>query len=268
MNEKTDGFGDPATGRGCERAEDLLAHLYGEAGPGEAAVFGEHLNDCAVCREELAAFRQLRSGVADWHAAVLSAAPSLDLNRALRQEPLPFAQGSRVTERATRERSAMAALREFFLLSPLWLRVGTVTAAVAVCALAALTLLRTEITWAADGFAFRTGVPERVVEMVKTVETPSRGGYTREQVDAIAEERARQQVAEAERRWEQERQQEQPASANAPAPKKSAPQLQLANAAKQRRRAPSPHVARSDARLTDDDDESLPRLSDLLSDVY
>ncbi|HYE13236.1 MAG TPA: hypothetical protein VD968_02220, partial [Pyrinomonadaceae bacterium] len=169
---------------------------------------------------------------------------------------------------ATRERSAMAALREFFSLSPLWLRVGTVTAAVAVCALAALTLLRTEITWGADGFAFRTGVPERVVQTVKTVETPSRDGYTREQVDAIAEERARQQVAEAERRWERERQQEQPASANAPAPKKSAPQLQLANAAKQRRRAPSPHVARRDVRLTDDDDESLPRLSDLLSDVY
>ena len=160
MKEKTDGFGDPAAGRGCERAEDLLAHLYGEAGPAEAAAFGEHLNDCVVCREELAAFRQLRSGVADWHAAVLSAAPSLDLNRALRQEPLPFAQASRATERATRDRSAMAALREFFSLSPLWLRVGTVTAAVAVCALAALTLLRTEITWGADGFAFRTGVPE------------------------------------------------------------------------------------------------------------
>src|ERR1700749_3614940 len=146
-----------AAPHGCGRGEELLPYIYGESDAAESNTFRQHLDACAACREELAAFGGVRHAVREWRADVLSATPSLDIREAL----MPTAAAQRAPER---KRSAVAALREFFSLSPLWLQFGTVAAALVVCALAALTFARTQVSWDSNGLAFRTGVNERVVE--------------------------------------------------------------------------------------------------------
>lgn len=195
MNEKKDATHSTngTTPRGCGRGEELVAYLYGESDAAESNAFRQHLTACAACREELAAFGGVRSAVREWRAEVLSATPSLDIREAL----TTAAVARRAPER---KRSAVAALREFFSLSPLWLQFGTVAAALVVCALAALTFARTEVRWDSNGLAFRTGDNVRVVK--EQVRVPVQTGYTEEQVNAMVEKRVSDQLAVAQAKWE------------------------------------------------------------------
>lgn len=54
--------------------------------------------------------------------------------------------------------AAWAALREFFRLSPAWLRASTAAAALALCALALLAVANAEISFGDERYALRTGV--------------------------------------------------------------------------------------------------------------
>ena len=181
-------YDDERTPR-CERAADLVAYLYGEANAAEAKSFAEHMHACAICRDELAAFGVVREAVGAWRreAFDVSLAPMLD--EALAPQIKDH------TARAPR-RSALAAVREFFTLSPMWLRAGALAATMIICALSALTLARTEIRWDADGIALRMGVSrERIV--IRTVGVPAPDTFTREQVDAMVKgevARARQEL--------------------------------------------------------------------------
>ncbi|MCA1632638.1 MAG: zf-HC2 domain-containing protein [Acidobacteria bacterium] len=258
MNEKLKGAelnGGLLAARGCDRAPELIAYLYGEAAPAEAQTFRRHLDGCAICLDELAAFGGVRETVGEWRSDAVSVPPALDLLEAYAfAEPAP--------RPPVRERSALAALREFFSLSPLWLKAGACAATLAVCALAALTLTRSEVRWNADGFAFRTGVrDERVVEKRVEVQVPT--GYTPEQVEEIVKQRL--EVAQGE--WESKR--EQPAVAGARENRrKSDPRLETAsNTSQPRRKRATPRLARRDAQSLEDED-SLPRLSDLLGGAH
>jgi hypothetical protein len=259
MNEKTNPAGPTEAVTGCGRAADLVAYLYGEAAPAEARDFRRHLDACDTCRDELAAFGVVRERVGEWRAEALRDAPAPDLGRAFPPETLPPANVPRV-------RSARAALREFFSLSPRWLRAGAAAAVLLVCALAALVFARAEVRWGADGLAFRAGVAERTVTRVERVEAPAAGGFTQEQVEAAVRERVRDELAAAERRWKEES--EQRAAVAAQAARKPAPRLEAAsNPNAPPRKRPAPRVARREQQWLDDD-ESLPRLSDLLGGVY
>src|SRR2546421_5264883 len=116
------GFSNGTGPRGRERGEELVAYIYGEATPVEAKAFRRHLTGCAVCREELAAFGAVREAVGEWRAEALSTIPSLDIGEELSQA----ASSRRAPER---KRSAVAALRQFFALSPVWLQAGAAAAA-------------------------------------------------------------------------------------------------------------------------------------------
>lgn len=234
---------DARTPRGCERGEELVAYLYGEATKEEAGLFCRHLAACAVCREELAALGGVREGLAAWRAEALGTVPSLNIEEAL-------APAAPLVTNAPRERSARAALREFFSLSPLWLRAGAFAVLLAFCALLALTLSR-------------AGGQEKVVE--KRIEVPVRSGYTEEQVNAVvarkvAEARA-QFVAEVKER-EDDKRPEQVVNFNA---RDKAPQPAPAPNAARRTRPPRRPSSGDDNLLADD---NLPRLSDLLSGSY
>lgn len=240
------------TPRGCGRGEELVAYLYGEATKEEAILFRRHLEACAVCREELAAFGGVREAVGAWRAEALGAVPPLNIEEAL-------APAARIIPAAPRERSARAALREFFSLSPLWLRAGAFAATLVVCALLALTLARAEVRWGADGVVFRAGASEKVVK--ERVEIPVRSGYTDEQVGAVVA----QKVAEAKAA----------AAAETEARlKKQAQEQQVVNVAERKpadtpaqpRKRPARANTRRDETLLADDE--LPRLSDLLSGSY
>ncbi len=120
----------------CGRAEGLVGYLYGEATAAERSGFESHLAACANCRDELTAFGQVRTSVGEWRAELLRHAPALALSEVTGQN---FHAPAR---RATpSKRSARAALREFYALSPAWLRVASAAAALLLCALAALAVL-------------------------------------------------------------------------------------------------------------------------------
>ena len=242
MSKKT----DATLRRDCERSEELVAYLYGEATKEEAGLFRRHLEACAVCREELTAFGGVRAELGAWRAEALGTVPSLNIEEAL-------APAARVLPPAPGKRSARAALREFFSLSPLWLRAGAFAATLAVCALLALTLARAEVRWGSDGLAFRAGAAERVIK--ERVEVPVQSGYTDEQVDAIVA----RKVAEAKERAGEQRPEQ---IVNVVG--KSSQQVTNTNAPR-RKRAPRRASNLDDAQVADD---TLPRLSDLLSGSY
>ena len=238
MSEK--GRAQGAAPRGCGRAEEFVTYLYGEATPAEARAFRQHLNDCAVCREELAALGGVREGLARWRAEALGSAPSLDISAAFASAPAPH-------KPAERKRSAAAAFREFFALSPLWLRAGAFAAALVFCALAALTLARAEVRWGAGG-------GERVI--VKEVRVPMQTGYTEEQVAAIVAKR----VEEVRAQFESHRETQVVETSAGPAESKT-----QSTGAQRRNRKPRAG-ARHDRELLAED--NLPRLSDLLDGSY
>lgn len=106
----------------CERAQDLIAFLYNEADEHEARDFRLHLQECSRCRDEVASFGMVRESVTAWRDEALSG----------------FVSNPVVTN--PRRKSALAALRQFFDLSPLWLKGATALAAVTLCVLAGLAI--------------------------------------------------------------------------------------------------------------------------------
>ena len=109
----------------CERASDLMAFLYGEADEGETRDFQLHLQKCSSCREEVASFGVVRESITEWRDEVLAG-----FSTSLATRP--------------QTKSALAALRQFFDLSPLWLKGATAFAAVAFCIFAGLALFRSD----------------------------------------------------------------------------------------------------------------------------
>ena len=104
----------------CERAGDLIAFLYGEADEREAREFQIHLKECDNCRAEVASFGVVRESIITWRDEALAGFVSTPL----------------VTQPG--RKSALMALRQFFDLSPLWLKGATALATIALCVLAGL----------------------------------------------------------------------------------------------------------------------------------
>lgn len=236
----------------CARAEDLVTYLYGEASEREAYDFRRHAEHCSACRDELTAFSRVREGVVEWRNLSL---PAFEFS----QQPAPA-----LSEAATKPRahSALRALREFFALSPMWMRAATAVAVLAVCALVVFTVVH-----------FSQQPQQTVVQ--KDVQT----GPTQAQIEVMANKRA-----------EELRQQEK-RDAEASAPEKSsvavvkdsAPPAAPVKAkraarpqmlAKQSQRAVPNRVNSSQearqqlAELVQNqkEEDNLPRLSDLIDD--
>jgi anti-sigma factor RsiW len=110
----------------CERESDLISFLYGELSAAETPAFERHLQQCASCSAELTGFKNVRESVVAWRNESLSAAWSPS-------SPAVVAE---------RKPSAMAALREFFNLSPLWLKGAVAFATLVLCILAGLAVVR------------------------------------------------------------------------------------------------------------------------------
>ena len=113
----------------CHRAEDLVTYLYGEASQADALDFRQHLQQCDACKSEFTVFNQVHDSIQLWrnealgasfNPATIASAPAIDSTHFVRHE---------------RKLSALAALREFFGVSPLWLRGATAFAALLLCVL-------------------------------------------------------------------------------------------------------------------------------------
>ena len=277
MNEKrrdTHTGEDSGRDAECARSADLVTYLYGEATEEEARRFGQHLSACVTCREEAAAFRTVRSALGEWRSEALSDAPSLAAS--------PLFQSAATVEPGTPEavqashalnavsipgkRSALVALRQFFALSPLWLRAGAVAATLVVCALSALVFARTEVRREASGLSVHFGVTERVVR--ETVPVPAETRISQARVQELLAERDRQletMRAQLQQQQQATAQSSYVMNASAPSSNRKEPRATL-----NEKSAPRPvRGRRQPTRRFDiaDNEESLPRLYDLLSEV-
>ena len=147
----------------CEHAGDLVSVLYGEASEPERRDFELHLKQCGSCRAEFASFAAVRESIGEWRDEALTGFVSTH------SATLPA------------RKSALAAFRQFFDLSPLWLKGAVGFAAVLFCALAALSV-------------WRTGEPDKPAQVAGT--NPA-AVYTKQDLDrAVQEALAKQQPVE------------------------------------------------------------------------
>ena len=102
----------------CERSSDLMAFIYNEMDASESRDFESHLKQCAGCLDEAVSFGVVRESIVAWREEVLTG----------------FVPSTATPPR----RSAIAAFRQFFDLSPLWLKAATGFAVLTFCVLAVL----------------------------------------------------------------------------------------------------------------------------------
>jgi anti-sigma factor RsiW len=168
----------------CGRGEQIVAYLYDESGAQERAGFERHLASCHACREELAAFSQVREAVGAWRAELLTHAPAIAT-----AEVIPAATTTRDARDVTARRTAWGALREFFMLSPAWMRYGSVAAAVVVCALATLAVVNAQVRYENGSLAFSTGLSRATVKSPVVPQTQNANESDAAQLNQLVAER-------------------------------------------------------------------------------
>lgn len=141
----------------CGRENDLIGFLYSELDQVETLSFQRHLNDCATCSTELSGFGAVRESVGAWRNESLAGIGfSNQVSDAYSSKP------------AAARPSALAALREFFNLSPLWLKGAVACATVLFCVFAGLAVARLRKPAI---FVVNPSVPDQAVEQLNaTVE--------------------------------------------------------------------------------------------------
>lgn len=156
----------------CARAEDMVTYLYGEATLDEAKDFEKHIKLCSSCRSELATFGDVREAMGEWRQQALGSltSPAIEADAARHFAPVVA---------PARRRSALAALREFFTLSPAWMRAATAVAVIVFCALAAIAV------------AYFVRQPQTVV-----VQQPGEARYSQKEVEAKIADALRKQNEE------------------------------------------------------------------------
>jgi hypothetical protein len=212
---------------GCERESDLIAFLYDEANERERRDFELHLRECRNCRDEVGAFGVVRESITAWRDQALSG----------------FVSAPVATK--THRKSAVAALRQFFDLSPLWLKGATAVAAAVFCLLAGFAIVR-----------FRT--PDRVTS---NEVNPSRG-YTQQDVDRIVKVAlANQKLTE----QPEETVAQAPTKSTRPKKPKAAPASELVKSRRPLSRAEREQLAADLRLLSTGDDAGLNLLGDRIN---
>lgn len=210
----------------CERAPDLIAFLYNETNESETRDFELHLKECHACRAEVASFGLVRESITAWRDEALSGFVSTPV--------ATTPQG----------KSALAAFRQFFDLSPLWLKAATAFSVIAFCALVVLVTLKPNTT-------------ERGTAGQIPANPKSETLYTRHDVDRLVKEAlAKQQTTNA---------QEPVVVAQSPNPKPIKPSRALANSRRPLTRAEREQLAADLRLLSTDDDLNLNLLGDRIN---
>ncbi|HVQ36107.1 MAG TPA: hypothetical protein VMS31_01145 [Pyrinomonadaceae bacterium] len=115
---------------GCGRENDLIAYLYGELDRSASSDFQNHMQECRSCVSELAEFTNIRESVGAWRDEALGGMTS------------PAFEPAVVVRSGAAKPSALNALREFFNLSPLWMKGAVGFASVLFCLFAVLAIGR------------------------------------------------------------------------------------------------------------------------------
>jgi len=205
----------------CERASDLIAFLYNEADERERRDFQLHLNECSTCRDEVASFGVVRESITAWRDEALAGFVSRPIE--------------------TTRKSALAALRQFFDLSPLWLKGATAFAALTFCVLAVLVFVK---------------LPNNKVEVASTP-TKSETHYTQADVNRI--------VAEALAKQEKPAVESTPLIVESPKPKKVRNAAEFAKSRRPLSKAEREQLAAELRLLSTDDEATLHLLGDRIN---
>ncbi|MFN2454571.1 MAG: anti-sigma factor [Pyrinomonadaceae bacterium] len=257
---------DAAFAPSCARNGELVAYLYGEASATEAKSFAVHLQSCAECRTEFASFGDVRESIGVWRKESLGF-----LENAAPQHGIAALESKATIGRSAR--TALAALREFFTLSPAWMRAAASFAVLVVCALATVAVANAEFNWNASGVSFRTHLaPVRIIEKQLQVEKLVEVKTSEEELNAMVNERVQKRL-DALRR-EGRVQPETVAALNRSIPARTPPAPRgLANPSMMPARfIPNTQLKRrsimpqQEARADILDEKELPRLSDLLGE--
>jgi anti-sigma factor RsiW len=121
-----------------------MAFIYKEMDASESREFESHLQVCANCREEAASFGVVRESIVAWRDEVLT--------------------GFVPSTATPTKRSAVAAFRQFFDLSPLWLKGAAAFAVLAFCVLAGLLYVNVKKEPAMTGVVYTQQDVDRLVK--------------------------------------------------------------------------------------------------------
>ncbi len=156
----------------CEQADDLIAFLYGELNDGQAQTFQRHMHGCNACSGELAAFSGIRRSVVAWRDESLGGISS--------RAAAPYVAAAGVSQEKP---SALAALREFFNLSPLWMKGAVAFATVLFCIFAGLAVAR-----------LRPTPPAPIANSTDRPDKPDGKEYSDQQLNALVERRVQEEL--------------------------------------------------------------------------
>jgi anti-sigma factor RsiW len=163
--------------QGCAQQDNLLGFIYGELSEVEARAFQKHLAGCTACGAELADLNNVRRSVVTWRNESLAGV-------GFSTESAPAAKA------LMPQRSALAALREFFNLSPLWMKGAIGFAAVLFCVMAVIVVSRLQ---------------QNSIAPVAAI--PATPAQTQEQLNALVQQRVQEEL---ERRKQVENSKSQP----------------------------------------------------------
>ncbi len=112
----------------CGHENDLVSFLYDELSDSEKKLFESHMHACRLCQVQTGEFNSIRESVAAWRDESLGrAAVTVPDMSKLANQP---------------RRSALAALRAFFDLSPFWMKGAFGFAAILFCIFTVLAIAR------------------------------------------------------------------------------------------------------------------------------
>ena len=147
----------------CAREQELIGFLYGELNEVERLAFQHHLNECASCSTELSGFGNVRESLVAWRNESLGS-----IGLSVHAVPSLAPQ---------QKHSAVAAVREFLNLSPLWMKGAVAFAAVVFCVLAVIAFARL-----------------REKQPVEIVARPTQPIQSPQEVDAIVKQRVQEEL--------------------------------------------------------------------------
>lgn len=100
----------------CDFSEDLVSYLYGEIDSSEKNAFEKHLDKCASCDEELAAFGYIRASVRDWRVESFDLLETPKVKISFNNEH----QTAETLISSNPSKSWIESIREIFSISPVW----------------------------------------------------------------------------------------------------------------------------------------------------
>jgi anti-sigma factor RsiW len=155
-----------ANSESCAREQELIGFVYGELNEVERLAFQHHLNDCVSCSTELSGFRNVRESVVAWR------------NESLGSIGLSIDGVPSLASLSHQKHSALAAVREFLNLSPLWMKSAVAFAAVVFCVLAVMAVARL-----------------RDKQPVNIVAGPDQSIHAEQEIEAIVKQRVQEELA-------------------------------------------------------------------------